>query len=388
MPDSSDNLCRYHRQMLLCGIGNEGQKRLLDSHTLIVGCGALGGAIADLLARAGVGTLTIVDRDIVDLTNLHRQVMFDEADVEASIPKAEAAKARIRRINSEVTVRACVDDFNHRNAAGFVEGIDLILDGLDNFQTRYLLNDLAVKFSLPYVYGGAVGTTGMSMPILPSPKHTVTKEGEGARPIGSSVSWSSEQATPCLRCMFPDTPPPGASPTCDTAGILGPVASMIAAHQATQALKLLSGNIDALDRSLYSIDIWTNQTRRIDISDLHKVGECPCCDRGSFIYLRGEVGDDPVHLCGRIAVQISPPQAAFGGATAANPLDLQGLARRLEPHGRFSVNRFAIRGVLTNERNEAGEPLELTVFSSGRAIVRGTDRLEVARSICSRYVGN
>lgn len=368
MPDRDDNLGRYHRQVLLPGFGAEGQRRLLAAHAMIVGCGALGGMIADLLARAGVGTLSIIDRDLVDLTNLHRQVLYEEADAEAGFPKAEAARARLARINGDVTIHAHVDDFSHRNAERYLLAAkpDVILDGLDNFQARYILNDLAVKHGLPYIYGGAVGTTGMSMAVLPE-----------------TSQWTADHVTPCLRCIFPDAPPPGSSPTCDTAGILGPVAAMIASHQATQALKLLSGNVDALDRSLLSIEAWGNQTRRIDLSAARDAEACPCCGHRQFDHLEGRAGGDAVHLCGSNAVQITA-----GQNDEADCIDLEALAARLAPHGRFSTNRFLLRGVLVDETNDAGEPYELTVFRNGRTIIRGTDRLDVARSIHARYIGS
>jgi adenylyltransferase/sulfurtransferase len=204
--------------MLLPGIGEAGQRRLRAARVLIVGCGALGSVVADTLARAGVGGLRLVDRDVVEITNLQRQVLYDERDVEQSVPKSEAARQRLELINRQVHVEAHVDDFNHRNAERFVDGVDLIVDGLDNFEARYLLNDLAVARHLPYIYGGAVGTSGMSMPILPHPAH-------GRPRADAALSWTAEQSTACLRCIFPEPPPPGTSPTCDTAGVLGPAAS-------------------------------------------------------------------------------------------------------------------------------------------------------------------
>jgi adenylyltransferase/sulfurtransferase len=273
------SLARYHRQMLLPGIGEQGQQRLRDSHALVVGCGALGTVIVDSLARAGVGTITIVDRDVVELTNLQRQILYDERDVEQGMPKALAAKAKVARINGEVNVHARVDDFSHRNAERYIPGADIILDGLDNFETRYLLNDLSVSRGIPYIYGGAVSTTGVTMAVLPS----------GAKrqmDSTSRVEWSESQSTPCLRCVFPEAPPPGTSPTCDTAGVLGPAVAIIAAHQCVQTIKLLTGNIDAVDRSLLSLDVWTNELRRFDISGA-RTADCPCCGQGRFDILQG-----------------------------------------------------------------------------------------------------
>jgi adenylyltransferase/sulfurtransferase len=368
------DLDRYHRQMLLRGIGEPGQNRLLESRALVVGCGALGTMIADALARAGVGTLAIVDRDTVELTNLQRQVLFDESDAANSMPKAQAAAARIRRINSAIRIEAHVDDFNHRNADRYLDGADVILDGLDNFETRYLLNDLAVRRGVPYLYGGAVGTGGMTLAILPHPQH------RAAGPARSRVRYGAEESTPCLRCVFPDPPPPGASPTCDTAGVLGPAVAMVAALQAASAIKLLTGNVAAVDRSLVSIDVWDNAVRRFDVSGARTASHCPCCVGGAFEFLEGVSGSAATSLCGRNAVQITPPQRTAGG------LDLGALAQRLAAHGTFSHNGYLLHGRLTPAD---GRPAyELTLFPDGRAIIKGTSEIETAKSVYARYVGN
>jgi len=371
------DLERYHRQILLPAIGEAGQRRLLEAHVLVVGCGALGTMIADALARAGLGTLSIVDRDTVELTNLQRQVLFDEADVQAAVPKARAAADRIARINSRITVHAHVDDFNHRNAERYLQGVDVILDGLDNFETRYLLNDLAVKFGVPYVYGGAVATGGMSMAILPHSAHRTSAP-------GSSVRWDDGQATPCLRCVFPDAPPPGAAATCDTAGVLAPAAATIAAHQVTQAIKLLTGNLEALDRTLLSIDVWQNRTHRFDVGGARDTRTCPCCGEGRLEFLAGEAGSATTALCGRNAVQISPADPA----TPECGLDLAQVASRLSAHGDFRHNGFLVHGRFTAETAEGGERLQLTLFPDGRAIIRGTTEPQTARSIYAKYVGS
>ena len=378
MPD----LDRYHRQILLPGIGEAGQRRLMGAHALVVGCGALGTMIIDALARAGVGRLRLVDRDIVELTNLQRQVLFDEADVAEGIPKAEAARAKVARINSQVVVEAHVDDFNATNADRFAEGVDLVLDGLDNFETRYLVNDLAVARGLPYLYGGAVGTTGMSMPILPHPRHRRGPgpgSGSGPGAGAQAIAWTAEQSTPCLRCVFPEAPPPGSSPTCDTAGVLGPAVAMIAAHQVTQALKLLTGHLDLIDRSLHSIDVWSNQTHSFDVGEARRTSECPCCVNGVFEYLEGGAGSSTTTLCGRNAVQIAPADG--------HTLDLADMAARLAAHGTFTHNRYLLRGTFTTDRGRNGEPLELTLFANGRAIIKGTTEPQVARSLYAKYVG-
>jgi adenylyltransferase/sulfurtransferase len=370
------DLERYNRQILLPGIGEAGQRRLLDSHALVVGCGALGTMIADALARAGVGTLSIVDRDTVELTNLQRQVLFDESDVERTIPKARAAADKISRINSSIAVRAHVDDFSHRNAERYAEGVDVILDGLDNFETRYVLNDLAVKYGLPYLYGGAVATGGMSMAILP---HSACRAAAGA----SSVRWDDGQATPCLRCVFTDAPPPGVAATCDTAGVLGPAVAIIAAHQVAQAIKLLTGNLDALDRSLLSIDVWQNRTQRFDVGGARQAGACPCCGQGRFEFLAGDATSATTALCGRNAVQITPA----GSAAPGGGLDLSLVASRLGAHGDFRHNGYLVHGRFAAEADGRGDPLELTLFPDGRAIIKGTTEPEAARSIYAKYVG-
>ena len=369
------SLTRYHRQMLLPGFGETGQQRLREAHTLIVGCGALGSAIADSLCRAGIGELTIVDRDVVEWTNLQRQSLFDENDVKKGIPKAEAAKARLKQVNSHVTINAIVADFNASNAERFAQDADIIMDGLDNFETRYLLNDLAVARGMPYVYGGAVGTTGMAMTILPHGSH--------ARPDQQSeITWSDDDTTACLRCIFPEAPPPGTTPTCDTIGVLGPLVNMIAAHQSTAALKILTGNIDALDRSLLSVDLWNNTIRQFNVNRASDE-QCVCCGQRRFEYLSGEVRGASTALCGRNAVQITP-----AGGEHTGTLDLPALVKRLNGHGEFTSNRFLLRGTLTQEQGDNNGSIELTVFPDGRAIVKGTDEPDRARNIYDKYVGS
>jgi adenylyltransferase/sulfurtransferase len=359
--------------MLLPGIGENGQTRLRESHALVIGCGALGTMIVDALARAGVGTLTIVDRDVVELTNLQRQILFNEEDVRNGTPKALAAKTKISHVNSQVTVHAHVDDFSHRNFERFVSNVDLIVDGLDNFETRYLLNDIAVSRGTPYIYGGAVATTGVTMPVLPSSAMRRTKS-------PSNITWTEDQSTPCLRCVFPEAPPPGTTPTCDTAGVLGPAVAIIAAIQSAQAIKLLTGNIQALDRSLFSIDVWTNEFRRFDINAA-KNTDCPCCARGEFEFLQGDTGSTALSMCGRNAVQVSP------AASIEVNMNLPDLAARLAPHGSFTHNEYLMRGSLRSERNSKGECIELTVFSNGRVIIKGVNEPEAARTIYARYIG-
>lgn len=366
------DIARYHRQTLLPGFGEEGQKKLLKSKALIIGCGALGTVIANMLARAGVGHLVIVDRDFIELTNLQRQVLFDEADVRDAIPKAEAAKRKIAGINSQVKVTAVVDDVNHTNVESLLTAgddgkrVDIILDGVDNFETRYVVNDAAVKHSIPYIYGGAVGTVGATFAILP---HTP----------GSSATWETAEsgngATPCLRCIFEQAPPPGLNPTCDTAGVLGPVVSIISNYQCIEALKVLTGNWQAVNKTMFTIDVWENLVKQFKVMKAYDVGDCPCCKQRKFEFLDGLFGSSTTTLCGRNAVQITQ---RLGGK-----LNFEEIATRLKPHGTVNVNKFMLRADITDN----GEPYEVTLFNDGRAIIKGTKHANVAKGIYAKYVG-
>jgi molybdopterin/thiamine biosynthesis adenylyltransferase len=372
----SHDLSRYHRQMLLPGFGEEGQKRLLASSALIVGCGALGTVIANMLARAGVGHLVIADRDFIEITNLQRQVLFDEDDVRNAIPKAQAAKRKIATINSQVQVTAVVDDVNHRNIerlAGVAPGsdygkVDVIVDGVDNFETRFLVNDVAVKHGIPYVYGGAVGTTGMSYAILPHSPPAAEPE----------LPWErAGVATPCLRCIFEQAPPPGMNPTCDTAGVLGTVVSIVANWQANETLKILTGNWQAISPTMLHLDTWSNQVRQLKVARAYDVGECECCRKRNFEHLAGKFGSSTTTLCGRNAVQLT--QAAGQPAR----LNFDEIAERLKPHGEVVASKFMLRAQITDN----GQSYELTLFTDGRAIVKGTKEANVAKSIYAKYVG-
>lgn len=329
--------------MLLRGVGEQGQQRLARAKVLVVGVGALGCVSADLLCRAGVGEVTVVDRDIVEETNLQRQTLYTEADL--GEPKAEAARRRLAAANSTITLRAVIADFTHRNAeeialAGGPPSV--VVDGSDNFEVRYLLNDLCVKHGLPFCYGGAVGSRGMAA--------TLTHPG------------------PCLRCIVENPPPPGVSDTCDTAGILAPAAAIVASCQAADAIRLIVG--ESVAPSLLDFDLWASQRRRIDLTEARNP-RCPCCALRRFDFLDGILGGDAVALCGRNAVQVSPPDAAS--------VDLRALAARLRAHGEVFESPFILRANL-------GE-FELTLFRDGRAIVKGCDRPEVARGIYARYIG-
>ena len=363
----SPDLSRYHRQTLLPGFGEDAQRRLLDSKALVLGCGALGTVVADMLARAGVGHIVIADRDFIELTNLQRQVLFDEQDVADAIPKAEAAKRKIAKINSQVEVTAVVDDINPSNLAALADGADVLVDGLDNFETRYLANDYAVKHGVPYVYGGAVGTSGMALAILP---HTAA----GDAPWETLAAGS--RATPCFRCLFEEAPPPGMSPTCDTVGVVGPLAAMVANYEAAEALKILTGNYGLVSPRLLNVDLWANAFMQLDVSKSWQAGECPCCGERRFEYLDGKAGSSAVSLCGRNAVQLRHRQQRGG-------VDIDGLAARLAAHGEVRANPFMLRAHIA----EGNKDWELTLFPDGRAIVKGTDDIAEARSVYSRYVG-
>jgi adenylyltransferase/sulfurtransferase len=330
---------RYSRQILYPGIGPSGQQRLIDSLVVIAGCGALGSFQAGALARAGVGKLRIVDRDYVELSNLQRQWLFEESDAEESLPKAEAARRRLAAINSSISVEAVVDDLTAANAEELLAGASLILDGTDNFETRFLINDFAVSRGIPWIYGAAVGSYGITMPILP--------------PHGA-----------CFACVYPE-PPPGAQPTCETEGVLGAATSLTASLQVGMAMRLLSGDIPA--SVITNADVWTGAIRQIPMPS--RDPDCRVCGRRDFSYLNGE-RRAPVSLCGRNAVQIHE---------ISRPLDLEGLAKRLAPLGAVRANGFALRF-------EAA-PYLLTVFPDGRVIVKGTSDTGVARSLYSRYIG-
>lgn len=352
----SNDLTRYHRQMLLPGFGEDGQRKLLGSTALVLGCGALGTVSANMLARAGVGHLVIADRDYIEISNLQRQVLFDEQDVIDAIPKAEAAKRKLNRINSQVKVTAIVDDINFRNIERIAEGANIIIDGLDNFETRYLANDLAIKKRTPYIYGGAVGTVGMAFAVVPHADDSMS--------------------TPCLRCLFDESPPRGTAATCDTVGVIGPVVSMIANFQVNEALKILTDNLEHVNPAMFNIDLWSNQFMQLKVANVREQGDCPCCKLRKFDYLDGKTGSSGTSLCGRNAVQLSAKQTP-------SKLDFTALAIQLEKHGSVHANEFILQANL--KHNDV--PHELTLFKDGRAIIKGTNDVSVARSIFAKYIG-
>lgn len=319
----------------------------MKSSVLLVGCGALGSTIAEQLARAGVGRIRIADRDIVELSNLQRQVLFDENDVKEQLPKAIAAKRRLGQINSQISIDPRIVDVDSHNIEQLCEGIDLILDGTDNVFTRYLINDVSIKRNIPWIYGGCVGTQGRMMVIRP---------GKG----------------PCLRCIFPEAPDGRDLPTCDIAGVLSPVATVVGAMQTVAALKILSGNESALHLQLVSTDLWTNHDQRTDIRDARRE-DCPACSERRFDFLDSPQRDMTARLCGRNAVQVQAVHST---------LDLVDTAKRLSFAGKVQTTPYMVRCSL----DELG--FVLTVFGDGRVIVQGTVDPARARSAVSRYLGS
>ena len=336
---------RYSRQILFPGIGKAGQEKLLNSRVLIVGCGALGASHAEMLSRAGVGKLKIVDRDFVEYTNLQRQTLFKESDASERLPKAIAAKTRIGEINSEIEVEAVVADVNRSNVEQLISDVDLVLDGTDNFQIRYLLNDACIKLGKTWIYGAAVSSYGTTMTIIP---------GE----------------TPCLRCIFEDMPDAGTSPTCDTAGVIMPIIATVSAVQVSESIKLLVGARDELHGSLMQFDVWANDWRKIKVSKRNP--ECPACGLRRFDFLDAETPEFAAVLCGRDAVQIAPPNPTT--------IDLESFGEKLGHLTNVKRNEYLVR--FTSGENE------ITVFRDGRAIVKGTDDIAIARSLYARYVGS
>ena len=342
-------MSRYARQSILPGIGKEGQERLAASHAAIVGVGALGCVSADLLARAGVGTITLIDRDIVEETNLQRQTLFSEVDL--LVPKTEAAVTRLTAINSSITIYAHAADLIGANAESLLslgtpeqQRPSILIDGTDNFATRYLLNDLAVKHGVHFAHAGVVAT------------------------VGTQATFSPNGA--CLRCVFPTPPDAASQPTCDTAGVLGPAVYVIAAAQAADVLKVLSGNAAALSNSIERIDMWQSSRQRIM---LQRDPSCPCCGKRTFEFLDAPTESESTAICGQNAVQVWP-----GGAAA---LDMTKLAAKLAPIGDVVVSRFMIRF------SPRASVLRLSIFQDGRAIVHGTREVAMARSAYAKFVG-
>jgi adenylyltransferase/sulfurtransferase len=336
---------RYSRQILFERIGEEGQRKLLAARVLIVGCGALGTAHAEALCRAGVGRLRMVDRDFVEPSNLQRQTMFTESDAERRLPKAIAAADHLRQINSDIEIEPHVVDVNYSNIEQLSDGCDLVLDGTDNFATRYLINDACVKHETDWIYGAAVGSYGVTMTIRP-------------------------HQTACLRCVFEEAPPAASAPTCDTAGVIMPIINIVSAVQVAETLKLLTGRFEDLHGSLMQFDVWRNEWRKIGLGAPHP--DCPTCGLGQYETLEPAAAESAAVLCGRDAIQISPSQPTT--------VNFRSLAERLRPAGDVKFNEYLLRF-------KTG-PFELTVFQDARSIVRGTDEIATARSLYAKYIGN
>jgi adenylyltransferase/sulfurtransferase len=347
-PGTEDpGLDRYSRQVRFPPLGESGQRALCESRVTLCGCGALGTVLANHLARAGIGNMRIIDRDFIEIHNLQRQILFDEADVAENLPKAEAAARKLRAINSTIRVEPVVTDVDHTNILDLVGDADLILDGTDNFETRYLINDAAVKLGKPWIYGGVIGSEGQTMTIIPG-------------------------KTPCLRCLIETAPPPGMTPTCETAGVLGPAVAVIASFEAIEAIKILTGHLEAVNEHLIMVDVWDWTFRQLKIAGLLGTVDCPCCGRRQFEWLDGRMGSHTTSLCGRNAVQVA--------VRRPEPLNFPELAQQLAGLGDVRHNAFMLRF--------ATEGYEFTVFPDGRAIIKGTNDIAKARTLYSQFVGS
>lgn len=337
---------RYSRQILFAPIGAEGQEKLLSSRVAIVGMGALGTVLANHMVRAGVGYVRVIDRDFVEASNLQRQMLYHEHHAAVGLPKAIAAAETLRKINSGVTIDPVVADLTWANAEEHLANVDLVLDGTDNFQVRFLVNDVCVKHNIPWVYGGGVSANGMTFPIIP-------------------------EVTPCLRCLFDTAPGPGSTQTCDTAGVIGPIIHIVASYQAVEAFKILVGAEDKVRRTMLNLSIWDYSTSSIDIKGA-KRSNCVCCGERTFEYLEPRSGTEAVSMCGRNTIQITPSEPW--------EVDLPALAARLSASGQVESNKFLVRFSATDE-------IRLVIFGDGRVLVQGTEDSTVARSLYAKYIG-
>jgi molybdopterin/thiamine biosynthesis adenylyltransferase len=340
----ANDYARYARQVIFSGIGQAGQEKLLNARVVLVGCGADGTVIADRLVRAGVGHLTLIDRDFIELNNLQRQILYDEDDLRENLPKAVAAERKLRRINSDVAITGLVADLNVENAEELLAGADLVMDGTDNLEARYIINDVCVKHDIPWVYCGVVASYGMTMTIVP-------------------------HQTPCLRCLFADAPPPGSTATCDTVGIVGPVVSVVAGIAAAEGIKVLVGQGER-NPGIIHVDLWDNTFNTFDSGPSHP--DCPACGLGEYEFLERDAGVQAASLCGRDAVQIRVP--------GAQGMPLADVVGRLKKVSEITASndylvRFQVDGY------------EITLFADARAIIKGTDNEKVARSLYSKYIG-
>lgn len=334
-------LGRYNRQEIFYGIGPEGQAKLKDARVCIIGIGALGSAIANNLARAGVGFLRLIDRDIVELTNLQRQVLFTEKDAEEMIPKAEAAKIHLAEINSEVEIEALVVDVNPYNVEKLIDGVDLVIDGMDNLETRYLLNEACNKNNIKWVYGGVVGSGGMMMNIFP---------GEG----------------PCLQCLFGEFPEDGTYDTCDTVGVISPITNIVAAYESAEAMKIIVG-ADSVCRQAISMDAWDNFTEFFDVDP---DPECPVCAKHQYERLEHRQKNYTASLCGHNAYQVTPEDDGT--------FDYEATVERLKAEGEVNKNRY-----FTTFKNDEAD---LKLFPDGRAIINEVESGNAARELFAKYI--
>jgi molybdopterin-synthase adenylyltransferase len=332
---------RYSRQSRFAPVGDEGQRRIRESSVAVVGCGALGTVEAEILARAGVGRLRLIDRDFVEASNLQRQFLYSESDAEAALPKAVAAARRLALVNSEIEIEPLVADLTPASVEELLEDVDLIVDGTDNFEARFLINDFAVREGKPWIYAAAVGSYGLKLTIVPG-------------------------QTACLRCVYPE-PPQGSQPTCETDGVIAPITAAIASLACGDAIKILARGAESVVARMTTVDVWSGEIRQT--KPPARDPACPCCARRDFVHLNGQ-RRAPISLCGRNAVQIHE---------RSRPVNLVELAKRLAPLASVRSNDFAVRALV--------ESFELTVFPDGRAIIKGTTDPGVARGVYARYVG-
>jgi sulfur carrier protein ThiS adenylyltransferase len=337
---------RYTRQILFQHIGEERQKVLMNSSAVVIGCGALGTVSSSYLTRAGIGHIRIIDRDFVEESNLQRQILFDEDDISENLPKAIAAQRKLQKINTKIKIEGIVTDINYSNIDELTEGVDIIIDGTDNFETRFLINDYCIKNSVPWVYGACIGGRGVLMNIIPS-------------------------ETPCLRCVFETIPQIGSFPTCDTAGVIGPIAGIIASVQVTEAIKILTKDYGSVNKKLLEIDVWDTKFKQIDVSDLKELNNCPTCKLHNYTFLEAEDGVMTTFLCGKNAVQVM--------SRNTGNINLEQLEQRLGSITDVSRNAFMLRFKVKDH--------EFTVFPDGRAIITGTADSSTAKNLYSKYLG-
>ncbi|MDR4508151.1 MAG: ThiF family adenylyltransferase [Candidatus Brocadiaceae bacterium] len=337
---------RYARQELFSGIGEQGQKELREKSVVIIGCGALGCHSANLLVRSGIKSLTIVDRDFIEESNLQRQTLFDEDDIKNTLPKAIAAQKKLQRVDSSVRIESAVEDLNPANIETHLKNANIVVDGTDNFETRFLINDYCVKNGIPWIYGACIGSVGLTMNIIPT-------------------------KTPCFQCLLETIPPFGTVETCDTAGIIAPAASIIASIQAAEALKILTGNFQSVSPGLLKIDIWHNEIRMLHTQTIVEKSDCKTCRHHQYEYLLKNAYSTTSKLCGRTAVQIN--------GTGGPRIDFAILAKRLEKVGAVSFNSFLLRMKI--------DTYEITVFTDGRSIISGTQDVSIAKGLYAKYIG-